>query len=1018
MSGTGEVSFTLCKPLAGSGEFGKRVSWREGEGLVKDAVVTMSEGVYETVRLEWAAFGEFLDGVAPGEALLCGVARSGAAERGLLITKAGAAAGKEGLARTLSNFGWGAGGSGGGLLMIDVDDVGRLMQGVGGESESESEGGWGLLEVGQRVPGIVGDLGGALDVNAGAWVKPSSGARIWRADEEIVGLSGVHVYVRLKEGWTGSGKELREVAREREWQGGTGWWRVLGHRYGVSVLERGALDWSVFSPERFDFAGGVRVDAGSGLEQRRENAVLIGWGSEAGEGEGDWVRVRLDARAAAAVEAEELKARLLMEGRLEAMSGAGGGGVSEGEGGVIELGPGVELLSNDGGRVYVWQLVLFPGEWHGAGFYDVLREDKGPGKAKFFWNRSDSGGAGAGGEWEFVLNSFVGGGVRYRLMAGVEAFRALIAAADRGERGVNMGVLREGFEGAGAGAGASGGWWNLLAGSANGGREEILEALKKRGIMSKAEAREKLAVAVEAVGRLGGMEEDERELAEREEKLRAMNERWAYIQIGGKARYLDFKAVEMSRAASGGAGGGLGVAFLSRADFLSEVESEGVVVDVSDGGRGGVVRTEKGKVRRIEVGKAWLAWEGRRAYDGVMFRPDVMARDFELGESGSGRILNWFTGWGCGLGYGGGTAPADRGACGGRECGGKGCFAWSVSEIAAGREGVCESGGVGLWVRTLWELVREEEGCGLLGLRWILDWFADIFQNPTGLGRTRQTALVFKGGQGTGKNSVIDPVGRLLGDHAFTVTDMSVITGRFNSFLAGCQLLYCNEAIWGGNKKEGNKLKDLIDGEHIGIEKKGVDIVKMQSFMRLVVASNSDWVIPAEDDERRYTVIQVGSGLKNNRDWFARVGEVRPDELLWELLNYKGGSNIGLSLKTEALREQQRLSRDIVDDVLALAIEERWWWNEQGYALPVLAEDFRTRVEGAFRESRWEGTETIKKRMFARLRKHGWEAKRLTVRVGKGVVNVRMLPDLGWFSTAMPGLLESNSSGTTFVTPN
>lgn len=270
-----------------------------------------------------------------------------------------------------------------------------------------------------------------------------------------------------------------------------------------------------------------------------------------------------------------------------------------------------------------------------------------------------------------------------------------------------------------------------------------------------------------------------------------------------------------------------------------------------------------------------------------------------------------------------------------------------------------------------------------------------MIQDPMGEGGGRQVALVLRGGQGTGKNTIIDAVGRLLGDHTFTATDMSVITGRFNGFLAGCLMLFCNEAIWGGNRKEGNKLKDIIDGEYVGIEKKGVDIVRLRNYVRLAVASNSEWVIPAEADERRYTVIEVSDTWKENREWFALVRQGESVDLLWELLRFSGGSNIRFSLKTEALEAQKLLSQDEVSEMLALAVEGSWFWQDDESEGFFTSESFKERIEASM--GRGVNVEGLKKRMLLRVRGKGSLIHRTTRRVGGKKLNGYSIPPLNWF---------------------
>ncbi len=55
------------------------------------------------------------------------------------------------------------------------------------------------------------------------------------------------------------------------------------------------------------------------------------------------------------------------------------------------------------------------------------------------------------------------------------------------------------------------------------------------------------------------------------------------------------------------------------------------------------------------------------------------------------------------------------------------------------------------------------------------------------------------------------------------------------------------------------------------IESKGVDPIRLKNFVRLLITSNNDWVIPAGKDERRFGVIDVGDGCAQNAGYFAEL---------------------------------------------------------------------------------------------------------------------------------------------------
>lgn len=170
--------------------------------------------------------------------------------------------------------------------------------------------------------------------------------------------------------------------------------------------------------------------------------------------------------------------------------------------------------------------------------------------------------------------------------------------------------------------------------------------------------------------------------------------------------------------------------------------------------------------------------------------------------------------------------------------------------------------------------------------RYIWKWCAHAMQRPY---QPIGTALVMRGGRGTGKSTFARAFGELFGQHFLQVTSSRDLTGRFNSHLRDCIVLFADEAVWAGSKTEESTLKGLITEPYLSIEGKGRDLYQCRNMLHLIIATNSEWSIPAGLDERRYMAIHVGDGKKQDTTYFKRLwhqlntgGKAR---LLWELLN-------------------------------------------------------------------------------------------------------------------------------------
>ena len=233
---------------------------------------------------------------------------------------------------------------------------------------------------------------------------------------------------------------------------------------------------------------------------------------------------------------------------------------------------------------------------------------------------------------------------------------------------------------------------------------------------------------------------------------------------------------------------------------------------------------------------------------------------------------------------------------------------------------------------------------------WVTAWFAHILQHP---GRKNRTTIVLKGGQGTGKNIFIDNIGACLGKHFKAVTQSSHVTGKFNSHMKDCILLFANEAVWGGAKQDGGVLKSLITDNTIQIEPKGVDTYAVRNHMNVVLASNNDWIVPAELDERRFYVIEVSESMKQNKEYFKPLVEQMNnggrEAMLYDLLRMElSGINLDAIERNGALFKQQLHNMDS---------KAEYWYHrlDDGYLLPIKTATDGQVIRNAYPEDGWTG---------------------------------------------------------------
>lgn len=271
---------------------------------------------------------------------------------------------------------------------------------------------------------------------------------------------------------------------------------------------------------------------------------------------------------------------------------------------------------------------------------------------------------------------------------------------------------------------------------------------------------------------------------------------------------------------------------------------------------------------RTPIAKAWIEWLGRREYSGgIVFKPGEKEQDNEY---------NLFRGW----------------------------------EIEPSKEGSCN-----LFLRHIRDVVC---GGNEADTVWVLDWLAHIFQYPQ---EKPETVLALQGVPGAGKSIVGKVLKRLLGDALLATAEASQVTGRFNGHLANCLVLQAEEAFWYKDYHAERVLKHLATGEYLAIERKGVDLVNMRNFTRLLLTTNKDAVWPTSIDDRRLAIFRVSPAHARDRTYFAAMLDQLEDGGYGRLLDFFLSREIDRDRlfdapRTEALEEQAAYS---------LSPEEEWY---------------------------------------------------------------------------------------------
>ena len=197
---------------------------------------------------------------------------------------------------------------------------------------------------------------------------------------------------------------------------------------------------------------------------------------------------------------------------------------------------------------------------------------------------------------------------------------------------------------------------------------------------------------------------------------------------------------------------------------------------------------------------------------------------------------------------------------------------------------------------------------------YVIHWMADAIQNPS----TRPgVALAIRGQQGVGKGVFVNTFARLFGPHFIQVTQSSHLVGNFNGHQKDKLLVFADEAFWAGNKQAEGVLKGLVTEDTLSIEMKGVDVGQFPNFIRLILATNNDWVVPASAEQRRFVVIDASAARMQDTGYFGAIIQQMESGGLEALMHHLQSLDLeGVNLRkipqTDALADQKLRSLDSV----------------------------------------------------------------------------------------------------------
>lgn len=151
---------------------------------------------------------------------------------------------------------------------------------------------------------------------------------------------------------------------------------------------------------------------------------------------------------------------------------------------------------------------------------------------------------------------------------------------------------------------------------------------------------------------------------------------------------------------------------------------------------------------------------------------------------------------------------------------------------------------------------------------YFIKWIAYTTQNPD---KPAGAALVLRGEKGSGKGTIGHFLKAIWDNHGLHITSPKHLVGNFNAHLNDVCFLFADEAFFSGDHAAEGILKGLITEPSLMIERKGIDAITQPNYLKILMATNSDWAVPATKDERRFCIMDVSSAHIGNREYFNKL---------------------------------------------------------------------------------------------------------------------------------------------------
>jgi Family of unknown function (DUF5906) len=177
------------------------------------------------------------------------------------------------------------------------------------------------------------------------------------------------------------------------------------------------------------------------------------------------------------------------------------------------------------------------------------------------------------------------------------------------------------------------------------------------------------------------------------------------------------------------------------------------------------------------------------------------------------------------------------------------------------REGKCE-----LILKHLFEVICAGVESNFNALVDLFAWQIQHIGEPS-----RIIVLIWSKRQQAGKGVLGELLTSIYGPSGFTPSSSDQVFGRFNDSLRGRSFVFLDEALFGGDLRTADAVKQRATARAIGIEAKGLPVIQCPVAVNFLIASNHDCAAHIEEDDARYWVLEVSEEKIGDHQYFAAL---------------------------------------------------------------------------------------------------------------------------------------------------